>query len=125
MSIHSRRAASAVLDCLESYPDAGTAILHWFSGSKKELERATALGCWFSVGPSMLNGERARALVDNMPQEQILTETDGPFARIDNRVAMPWDAERATTLLAEIWKKDVNDAQQILDSNLRRLVTPK
>ncbi|WP_342212785.1 TatD family hydrolase [Pukyongiella litopenaei] len=58
MSIHSRRAASAVVERLEACPSAGTPVLHWFSGSQKELDRAVDCGCWFSVGPAMLAGER-------------------------------------------------------------------
>lgn len=54
MSIHSRRAATQVLDALTAQPDAGLAILHWFSGTQKELSRAVGLGSWFSVGPAML-----------------------------------------------------------------------
>lgn len=50
LSIHSRRAASEVLDRLAAVPDAGTPILHWFSGTQRQLDRAIDLGCWFSVG---------------------------------------------------------------------------
>lgn len=39
MSIHSRRAIDAVLDELESFPRAGTPVLHWFSGSQTQLTR--------------------------------------------------------------------------------------
>jgi len=57
MSIHSRRASREVLDALEAFPNAGTAVLHWFSGSARDLDRAVSLGCWFSVGPGMLAGQ--------------------------------------------------------------------
>ena len=43
MSIHSRRSSSAVLDKLEIYKDAGSPILHWFSGNLCDLERANSL----------------------------------------------------------------------------------
>jgi TatD DNase family protein len=62
MSIHSRRAAGAVLDRLEGHTGAGSPVLHWFSGTKRELERAMKLGCWFSVGPVMLQTEKGRDL---------------------------------------------------------------
>jgi TatD DNase family protein len=51
MSIHSRQAGKEVLNALENHPQSGKAVLHWFSGSKRELERAIELGTWFSVGP--------------------------------------------------------------------------
>lgn len=122
MSIHSRRAASAVLDNLERNPGAGTPILHWFSGTKRELERAVAGGCWFSVGPAMLLAEKARTLVLQMPRERVLTETDGPFAQIDGAGAKPWDVHLATERLAELWGMPVLDVDRLLHANLRRLV---
>src|ERR1700693_5301866 len=86
MSVHSRYAAGEVLDCLERYPDAGTAVLHWFSGSTRNLGRANELGCWFSVGPAMLRSRKGRDLAVQMPRERILTESDGPFANVEGRI---------------------------------------
>ena len=121
MSIHSRRASKAVLDCLEAHPGAGTPILHWFSGSFHDLERAIALGCWFSVGPAMLKGKRGRGLTDRIPRERILTESDGPFARIDGRPVLPWEVDRAVIALADLWVCSGQDAQNILNDNLSHL----
>lgn len=125
LSIHSRRAATPVLEALEAHRGAGTPILHWFSGSHRELARAVDLGCWFSVGPAMLNGDKGRALVSKMPRDRILTETDGPFAQIDGRSALPWDVERAVTGLAELWGETIPVAREHLKGNLLRLVSPK
>lgn len=122
ITIHSRRASTAVLDRLEAFPGAGTPILHWFSGSKRDLDRAVALGCWFSVGPAMLLAERSRGLVRHMPHDRVLTETDGPFAQIEGRSAMPWDAQKATIELASLWDVSDSEAELILHTNLRTLV---
>jgi TatD DNase family protein len=103
LTVHSRRAARSVLDTLAAHPSAGLPILHWFSGTPPELTRAADLGCWFSIGPAMLAGEKGRALAARMPRDRVLTETDGPFAQLDGRTALPWDAEQAITLLAEVW----------------------
>jgi TatD DNase family protein len=103
LSLHSRRAAGAVLDCLSANPGAGVPVLHWFSGSRKELDRAIALGCWFSVGPLMLASAKGRALVEAIPKERVLTETDAPFARLDGSPLMPWDVDRTYPYFAEMW----------------------
>jgi TatD DNase family protein len=123
ISIHSRRATTEVLSRLAKFSHAGTPILHWFSGSRRELDIAISQGCWFSVGPAMLMSDKARSLVSHMPRDHILTETDGPFAQIDGRSAMPWDAQRATVQLAELWNISVQETQQLLYENLRRLVS--
>ncbi len=54
MTVHSRRTTGDVLDRIAAFPGAGTFILHWFSGSARDLDRAIKLGCWFSIGPAML-----------------------------------------------------------------------
>ena len=122
LSVHSRRAAKAVLDRLEAVPQAGTFILHWFSGSPRELSRAVTLGCLFSVGPAMLAGEKGRALAAQLPRGRVLTESDGPFARIGDQAAMPWDAAVAEQELATLWNMDRAETASLLQDNLRRLV---
>jgi TatD DNase family protein len=122
MTIHSRRAALPVLAALEAEPGAGIPILHWFSGTQKELARAVEFGCWFSVGPAMLSGDKGRALAAKMPRDRVLTETDGPFAQIAGRAALPWDAETAVTILADLWAEPVSVVRRRLLKNLREIV---
>lgn len=121
LSLHSRRAATAVLDAIEARPGVGTPILHWFSGTNRELSRAINLGCWFSVGPGMLRGEKGRELARRMPAERLLTESDGPFAQVDGRAAWPWEAANAIGELAKLWDRSPADIERQLLSNLRRL----
>ena len=123
MTIHSRRAAGAVLEQLEKHEGAGTAVLHWYSGGYRDLARAIEMGCWFSVGPAMLRSEKGRELVARMPRDRILTETDGPFATVDDRRILPWDVQRAVPALAELWGVDEQSVNQALHENLRRLIS--
>ena len=122
MSIHSRRASRAVLDNLERFSAAGTPILHWFSGSFSDLDRAVALGCWFSVGPAMLAGERGRALAARMPRERVLTESDGPFAQVNGVSAMPWQVEQALNALSTVWSLPSEEVTHNIRDNLRRIL---
>ncbi|MGB8988753.1 MAG: Qat anti-phage system TatD family nuclease QatD [Candidatus Sulfotelmatobacter sp.] len=119
MSIHSRRASRQVLDTLENFPSSGTPILHWFSGSLRDLDRAANLGCWFSVGPGMLAGEKGRSLIARMPRQRVVTESDGPFAQVDGRSLMPWSVDDAIRGLAEIWNVAEASAQQLILNNFR------
>ncbi|KYK44765.1 hydrolase TatD [Bradyrhizobium liaoningense] len=122
MTIHSRRAVTEVLDSLESHPGAGVPILHWYSGGSRELARAIALGCWFSVGPAMLHGEKGRKLAARMPRDRVLTETDGPFAMVDGRAAFPWDVDLALGTLGALWGVDKTSVQTTINDNFRRLI---
>jgi TatD DNase family protein len=121
LSIHSRRAAKPVLNSLSSHVGCGTAVLHWFSGTARELDDANRLGCWFSVGPAMLRNERGRVLVSRMPRDRILTETDGPFAQTRGRPLLPWDVKDALRALASLWNEPLDQVEGILSENLRTL----
>lgn len=122
MSIHSRRAANEVLDALAAFPDAGVPVLHWFTGTKKQLLRAIEMGCWFSVGPAMLRGKRCSELIAEMPRERVLTETDGPFAAINGTALQPGEIALAINELASIWHVGSGDAENQVRLNFSSLV---
>lgn len=122
MSIHSRRAVVPVLNALSRNADAGVPVLHWFTGTKAQLERAVAIGCWFSVGPAMLRSQRGRALVAAMPVDRVLTETDGPFATKNELPLQPADVREVVGELAAIWNTDHSEVEERLTESLRRLL---
>lgn len=122
LSIHSRLAASEVLSSLAKYPDAGIPILHWYSGSSDELHLAIKLGCWFSVGPAMLASKKGKAIVNAMPRERIITETDGPFGIFRGRKLMPWDIKIALDQLSQLWNCSFQEADKIINDNFKMLL---
>lgn len=123
ISIHSRRAVTPVLDAIEKWPDAGQAVLHWFSGTRAELERAVRLGCWFSVGPAMTLGRRGQELLARMPVDRVLTETDGPFVCIGDRPAEQHDVRDALDTVSSLWSVSGLEAEHQVRLNLDALLT--
>ena len=77
ISIHSRKAEREVLDVLD---DAFSfkAILHWFSGDSNLLDRAVKMGCYFSVNGKMLKSRKIERMLEIIPKNRILLETDSP-----------------------------------------------
>ncbi len=80
LSMHTVRSVDAVLDILEQTGAAQACIpiIHWFSGSSDELQKAIKLGCWFSVGELSLKTKRGREYAKVYPKDKLLTETDLP-----------------------------------------------
>lgn len=80
LSMHTVKSVDAVLDILEQTGAAQACIpiIHWFSGSSDELQRAIKLGCWFSVGKMSLKTKRGREYAKVYPKDKLLTETDLP-----------------------------------------------
>lgn len=122
VSLHSRGARGRLLDLVGLEPRAGRMILHWFTGSRREVARAVELGCWFSVGPAMMASRSGRAAVEAMPRDRVVPETDGPFGTTTEGVAFPWDAMGVGFSLAEIWRESVEVARETLFENFKQLV---
>lgn len=82
LSIHSVRAAEAVLDVLENTGCAQTCtcVFHWFSGLTEDLWRAIHMGCWFSINEMQASTRRAKEQLKLIPQDRLLFETDLPPA---------------------------------------------
>lgn len=77
VSIHSRKTLEEIFSMLPSY-NLGGALLHWFAGNKKQLQKAMELGCYVSYGPAMVYSEDKQVLLSLTRQDRILLETDGP-----------------------------------------------
>lgn len=122
MSIHSRGAEQKVVQLIALAGPVGVPVLHWYSGALGTLEDACKLGCWFSVGPAMLAGEKGRRLAARMPMDRVLPETDGPFAKLGSAPLMPWQAMDISHTLAELWGVDLQHARAQLSANLERLL---
>lgn len=121
LTIHSRRAAETVLGCLKKHDNFGLAILHWFTGTKQELEIAIRLGCWFSVGPAMLKTAGGLQRAALMPRERILLETDGPFGTVNDVALRPAEVCDAIDSLAAVWHVTRRDVTEQLRDNQREV----
>lgn len=81
VSIHSLRSVSMVLEILQKCrkKENNKYILHWFTGSISQLERAVKLGCYFSINPQMLKTKSGIEVIKRIPMNRMLLETDAPF----------------------------------------------
>jgi TatD DNase family protein len=120
LTVHSRRAAKDVIAAIgPAFP--GRVILHWFSGTPGELERAAANGLYFSVNPAMTMSRSGQALIVRMPRDRVLTETDGPFGAVGDRPARPPDTAQVVEYLARLWQTAPGVARQTIADNFRQL----
>jgi TatD DNase family protein len=124
ITVHSIRAAKAVLNHVESYlpPSQGKVVLHWFTGSNSEAKRAIELGCYFSINASMLDNERHVAMVSNIPLDRLLTETDGPFTKTAERPSKPADVAVVVEALGRLHRMSAVTLAETVRSNLRSLL---
>jgi len=119
MSIHSKNATNIVIDELKK--TAGIPVLHWFSGTKSELTQAIQNNCWFSVGLPMLFSKKGKEIINIIPRNRILTETDGPFTKYNNNTLHPWDVKIIISELSKLWNIPVLETENIIISNFNSL----
>jgi len=89
VSIHSRKTLDQILEILPSYK-VPSVLLHWFDGSKKQLQQAMDLNCYVSFGPVTVYSKDKQVLLSKANKDKILVETDGPvrFSRcFENKTA--------------------------------------
>ena len=123
ISIHSRRAANEVVRSLEEHvtPERVLPVLHWFSGSIASARKAAGLGCYFSINHRTLEHETGVTLVRSLPEERLLTETDGPFTSVGARKSEPADVLDITERLASVRSVPVQDMRSVIATNARRV----
>jgi TatD DNase family protein len=114
VEVHSRRAHKPVVDLLI---DADVpANLHWFSGPLKDVVRAVDAGIYFSFGPAVLKYPAYEPIIDAVPLEQILLETDMPVGG-----ARPWWVKDVAKKIADVKKTSLNTVIEATWKNARRL----
>jgi TatD DNase family protein len=124
LTVHSVRATKMVLDLVERHLPSthGQTVLHWFTGSKSEARRALDLGCFFSINAQMLHNDRGRDLVDSLPSERLLTETDGPFTCVGARPACPADVAATIETIATLRQVTPTEMRRMIGANLKAIL---
>lgn len=121
VTVHSRRAASDVVRMIgRDFP--GKVIMHWFSGSNVELAQAADYGMYFSVNLHMVLSQRGKGLVERMPQDRVLTETDGPFTKVRGVPAFPSGVRETVNRLSALWGVSPEVAQETILRNFKNLL---
>lgn len=104
LTIHSRQAVRQVLDIIgDNFRF--KPILHWFTGSKKELLHAIEKGFYLSVNKSMMNTKKFQSMLALIPNERLLLETDSPF------ISFPYSHHETLIKISQLikgQKEDVN-----------------
>ena len=121
LSIHSRQAEREVLDLLIKYK-IENAIFHWYSGPLSLIDQIIQNGYYFSINPSMIKSKKGQEIVKRIPLERILTESDGPFIVIHNRVIKPSDIILVHNYLSNVWEIPLSAVDELINTNFKKLL---
>ncbi len=120
LTVHSRGADEEAIAALSDA--SATAVLHWFRGTAAEAQAALEAGLRFSVNPAMIATEPGRELIELLPRQAVLTETDGPYTNVGGRPATPSDIPIVVEALARVWSLEPEAARRQVADNWRALV---
>ena len=121
VTLHSRRAEAQVLEMLREV-GRSPVVFHWYSGPIKTLNAAVEAGHFFSINPAMTLSPNGQKIIAALPPELVLTETDGPFVKIGNRVAVPSDVRVVEEYLANVWGVSYAEANSKIKHNFSNLL---
>lgn len=83
ISVHSRRAEKELVSLLLDY-NIKNVIFHWYSGPLSLISDIISEGYYFSINEAMTLSASGRKIIEKIPVERILTESDSPFNRKNN-----------------------------------------
>ncbi|MGF1944508.1 Qat anti-phage system TatD family nuclease QatD [Enterococcus casseliflavus] len=121
LTVHSRKAEKEVFGILGDKFN-GQVILHWYMGSMKNLEIAIDRGYWFSINPQMISSKNGRMIIDKIPIERFLIETDSPFGINEQELDYISIFRNIITAISEIKSENTLFIEEQLDRNFRKLI---
>ncbi len=119
--VHSHRAYRDVIDILYSL-NIKKVVLHAYSGGIETAKRAVDLGYYFSIPPSIVHSKQKQKLVQNIPIENILLESDtpelGPKFGTESR---PVHVRLVAEKISEIKSIPIEDVIYVTSRNFEKL----
>ncbi len=122
VSIHSRKSLDDVFEIMTSY-DTKHALLHWFDGSKKQLQKAMDMDFFVSFGPVMIYANDKQSLLSKANESKILVETDGPvrFSRcFEMKSGQISFIPSVIFCASKVLEKTFDDMSCLLEENTKR-----
>lgn len=121
ISLHSRKAEKEVLKYLLEFK-IRQAAFHWYSGPVSLITTIAEAGYYFSINLAMIKSKSGQQVIKQIPKENILTESDGPFIEHQGRTAKPNDIGLVLSYLSGLWGVSAQEVENVIDGNFRRVV---
>lgn len=119
LSVHSRMAEKDVLNILKE-SNVRFAVFHWYSGPLSLVNEIIRSGYYFSVNYSMLTTEKGLKIIQQIPLERLLIETDGPFGKCSKKSMASYDLRFIYDEFAKLL--GIKDIKDIVFNNLKTLL---
>ena len=122
ISLHSRKAEKSLFDILINHK-IKKAVFHWYSGPINLIDNIASAGHFFSINPAMIKSKNGQKIIERIPVDRILTESDGPYVMARRKPAEPKDVRLVIEHLKSIWNKSFDEIDQIIQRNFRTIIS--
>ncbi len=122
MNIHTKGAEEEVLERILAY-DLVPPIIHWYSGPLDVFWDLLDYGCYFTISVDAGFREETDDLIDLLPMDRILTETDGPDAMewVMGAYGYPDAVKDVVANIADIKGVSEEEMKEIIFNNFTKL----
>ena len=121
ISLHSRRAEKSLFDSLSNHK-IKKAVFHWYSGPLNLIDKLVSADHFFSINPAMIKSKNGQKIIEEIPVDRILTESDGPYVKTKGKPAEPKDVRLVIEHLKIVWNKSFDEIDQIVRRNFKNII---
>jgi len=120
ISLHSRRAEKSLFDILINHK-INKAVFHWYSGPLNLIDKIVTADHFFSINPAMIKSKNGQKIIERIPVDRILTESDGPYVMTKGKPAEPKNVRLVIENLKIIWNKSFDETEEIIQRNFKTI----
>ncbi len=126
VNLHGKDAEKQLFEVLSQY-DLKIVVVHWFAGSQKLIKEGINRGYYFSITPAISYSKKMRDVVELVPLEQLLSESDGPvkYKGKSPFIGEPALMQNVITEIARIKQHDRADVEHLLYKTAERIFLRK
>ena len=124
VSLHTKDAEEEIYEVLKKF-NYNKAIIHWYSGDIEILEKYIDLGCYFTISVDIGYSEKANEVLNKIPIDKLLLETDGPTALewVNGEYGYPSEIKSVYEKVAKFKNIELKELINIIENNFKRLFT--
>jgi len=123
VNLHTKGAEEGIVKMLEEFR-ISPSIIHWYSGPLDLIERYLAAGAYFTIGVELFFSSQIADLLDVIPDERLLTETDNPggYKWLTQHVGMPELIKKVVRTIGEHKGMSKKEVALLVAENFETLI---
>lgn len=102
LTVHIRKAETEAIKIIKKHSPK-KCIIHWFTGTERQMNELLELGCYFSVNTNMVASANNSKYL-RIPTKRILVESDGPYTKVFGKKYIPESLQQTYELISEFYK---------------------